>query len=88
MLLSADIDVEVFKSQLKVFPKSKRRFYVLIFENDRALADSPEIVQRIGKRLNEGDALGDTRQGLLQNIPAAAQVLTGAAGSGGILVFN
>jgi esterase/lipase superfamily enzyme len=133
ILASPDIDIDVFKTQLKVFPKSKRRFYVLISENDKALAvsrrlaggvprvgndtvedlaelgvtvidltnvddtsslnhtkfaDSPEIVQLIGKRLQEGDKLDEPRTPI-ENIPAAAKVLTGGVGgSGGIIVFE
>ena len=51
ILASPDIDIDVFKTQLKVFPKSKRRFYVLISENDKALAVSRRLaggVPRVG----------------------------------------
>ena len=102
ILASPDIDSDVFRKQIQVFPKEKRRFYVLISEDDKALAfsrkiaggvnrvgddsaeelakigvvvidlskiddtnnlnhskfaDSPEVVQLIGTRLNAGDNL-------------------------------
>jgi esterase/lipase superfamily enzyme len=132
ILASPDIDVDLFKRQLSVFPKDARKFYVLISADDKALAvsrrlaggvnrvgnddaedlaelgvtvidltqiddtnslnhgkfaDSPEIVQLIGKRLNEGDSLSaQSSGGLISNVTGAAQVLTG--GGGNIVVFN
>ena len=132
ILASPDIDVDLFKRQLSVFPKDERTFYVLISANDKALdlsrrlaggvnrvgnddaedladlgvtvidlteindtnslnhskfADSPEIVQLIGKRLNAGDSLTERSSGgVLSNVTGAAQVLTGGAGN--IVVLN
>ena len=40
ILASADIDLDVFTDQMSVFPRSERRFYVLISEDDKALATS------------------------------------------------
>lgn len=48
--------------------------------NHSKFADSPEIVQLIGQRLNEGDSfVTANNQGLGKNLPAAAQLLTGTA---------
>ncbi|CTQ55321.1 putative esterase of the alpha/beta hydrolase fold protein [Roseibium album] len=123
VLASPDIDAELFAKQLLPFPREARKFYVLISENDKALAisrkiaggidrvgdepgsdlaklgvtvidltkikdtsslnhtkfaNSPEIVQVIGARLNEGDSfVTSNNQGLGKNLPAAAQLLTG-----------
>lgn len=132
ILASPDIDIDLFKRQLSVFPRDARKFYVLISANDKALgfsrtlaggvsrvgnddaedladlgvtvidltqvadtnslnhskfADSPEIVQLIGKRLNAGDSLSaPRRRGVAANVTGAARVLTG--GGGEIIVFN
>jgi esterase/lipase superfamily enzyme len=132
ILASPDIDIDLFKRQMSVFPRDARKFYVLISANDKALgfsrslaggvsrvgnddaedladlgvtvidltqvsdtnslnhskfADSPEIVQLIGKRLNAGDSLSSQpKGGLASNVAGAAQVLTG--GGGNIVVFN
>ncbi|MEO4040300.1 alpha/beta hydrolase [Hoeflea sp. CAU 1731] len=51
-------------------------------------ADSPEIVQLIGERINEGDTIGDARTSMIGNVPAAAKVLTGSGSGGAIVVFN
>jgi esterase/lipase superfamily enzyme len=125
VLASPDIDAELFAKQLQPFPREARKFFVLISENDKALAvsrkiaggidrvgdepggelaklgvtvidltkiddtsslnhtkfaNSPEIVQLIGERMNEGDSfVASNNQGLGQNLPAAAQLLTGSA---------
>ncbi|MEP2703395.1 MAG: alpha/beta hydrolase [Roseibium sp.] len=134
VLASADIDADVFVKQLQPFPKTARKFYVLISENDKALAfsrriaggidrvgdesgdelvklgvkvidlskvddtsslnhskfaDSPEIVQLIGRRMNEGDSfVSPPARSVLQNLPNAARVLVQPSGTGGILVFQ
>ncbi|MEP3342536.1 MAG: alpha/beta hydrolase [Hyphomicrobiales bacterium] len=134
VLASADIDADVFVKQLQPFPKTARKFYVLISENDKALAfsrriaggidrvgdesgdklaelgvkvidlskvddtsslihskfaDSPEIVQLIGRRMNEGDSfVNPPSRSVLQNLPDAARVLVQPSGTGGILVFQ
>ncbi len=51
ILASPDIDVDVFKEELKPFAKNERRFYVLISANDKALAISKRIaggINRVG----------------------------------------
>ena len=51
ILASPDIDVDVFKDQIAVFSKNERHFYVLISEDDKALAFSRRIaggVNRVG----------------------------------------
>jgi len=53
--------------------------------NHTKFADSPEIVQLLGNRLNAGDSFG-TRPNLLQTAPAAATVLTGSAGN--VVIFD
>lgn len=134
ILASPDVDADLFKKQVQVFPKNQRKFYVLVSEDDKALAfsrkiaggvdrvgdsdaeeleklgvividlsqvedesrthhskfaESPEIVQLIGNRLNAGDQLGETsKMGLLKRLPAATQILTDGPGSGRILIFN
>ena len=132
ILASPDIDVDLFKRQMSVFPKDQRRFYVLISEDDKALrissklaggvkrvgndfvddlaalgvtvidltsvqdtnsldhskfADSPEIVQLIGKRLNDGDSITDQPGTLATNVNGLAEVF-GGTGGGLIAVFN
>ncbi|MGI9357142.1 MAG: alpha/beta hydrolase [Rhizobiaceae bacterium] len=106
ILASPDIDIDVFKKQMAVFPKNERNFFVLISRDDKALlvsrrlaggvnrvgagsadelaalgvtvidlsevddkgslshskfADSPEIVQLIGQRIDKGQKF-DTGQ--------------------------
>jgi esterase/lipase superfamily enzyme len=123
VLASPDIDADVFAKQLQPFPKSERKFYVLISENDKALAvsrriaggvdrvgdepgselaklgvtvidltkiddtsslnhtkfaSSPDIVQLIGQRMNEGDSFDDSqRRNVFQILPAAVKVVSG-----------
>jgi esterase/lipase superfamily enzyme len=123
VLASPDIDAELFVKQIRPFPRTARKFYVLISEDDKALAvsrkiaggidrvgdesaselaklgvtvidvtkientsslnhskfaESPEIVQLIGKRMNEGNTLETQNiRGLVGNLPAAASLLTG-----------
>jgi esterase/lipase superfamily enzyme len=51
ILASPDIDTDLFREQISVFPKDERRFYVLISEDDKALAFSRRIaggVNRVG----------------------------------------
>ena len=51
ILASPDIDADVFKSQLALLGKDERQFYVLISEDDKALAFSRRIaggVDRVG----------------------------------------
>ena len=117
VLASPDIDADVFAKQLSVFPREDRKFYVLISEDDKALAvsrriaggvdrvgdedgsklaelgvividlskvdntsslnhtkfaESPEIVQLIGRRMNEGDSFDDSqRRNILQALPCS-----------------
>jgi len=122
VLASPDIDADVFVTQLRRFPKSERKFYVLISKDDKALAvsrriaggvdrvgeeegtelaklgvtvidltkvdntsslnhtkfaNSPELVQLIGKRMNEGDSFDDSqRRNVFQALPAAVKAVT------------
>ena len=122
VLASPDIDAELFAKQIQPFPEDERKFYILISQDDKALAlsrrlagdinrvgdesaeelaklgvtvidltriedrnslnhtkfaNSPEIVQLIGSRLNEGDSLVERPAGgLLQTIPDAITILT------------
>jgi len=47
--------------------------------NHTKFANSPDIVQLIGQRMNEGDSFRTANnQGLARNLPAAAQLVTGA----------
>ena len=51
ILASPDIDADVFAKQLAPFPKSERRFYVLVSQDDKALAVSRRLaggVDRVG----------------------------------------
>jgi esterase/lipase superfamily enzyme len=51
ILASPDIDSDLFKNQISVFPKKERHFFVLISEDDKALAFSRRIaggVNRVG----------------------------------------
>ena len=51
ILASPDIDVDLFKRQLDVFPPSERRFYVLVSKDDRTLSFSRWLargVPRVG----------------------------------------
>ena len=121
VLASPDIDAEVFAKQMSVFPRSDRKFYVLISDNDKALAvsrkiaggvdrvgdepgdllaelgvtvidlskvddtsslnhtkfaDSPEVVQLIGQRMNEGDSFDDSsRRNVFRSVPAAVDIV-------------
>jgi len=56
ILASPDIDVDVFKKQLAPFPVEDRRFYVLISEDDKALALSRRIAGGVNR---VGDASAD-----------------------------
>lgn len=131
VLASADIDANVFVKQLQPFPIQARKFYVLISENDKALAisrriaggvdrvgdepgdelaklgvkvidrskvddtsslnhttfaGSPEIVQLIGRRMNECDSfVNPPSRSVLQNLPDATRLLPRPGGQGGIL---
>lgn len=64
ILASADIDVDVFAEQMSAFDPSERRFYVLISEDDRALATSRFLargVNRVGDAdVAQLEALGVT----------------------------
>jgi esterase/lipase superfamily enzyme len=64
ILASADIDVDVFAEQMSVFDPSERKFYVLISEDDKALAVSRFLargVNRVGDAdVEQLDALGVT----------------------------
>lgn len=64
ILASPDIDIDVFKKQISVWPKAERRFYVLVSEDDKALRFSRRIaggVRRLGDQSsNELAALGAT----------------------------
>ncbi|WP_434053796.1 MAG: alpha/beta fold hydrolase [Roseibium sp.] len=64
ILASPDIDAELFAKQLKPFPRSARKFYVLISADDKALAVSRKIaggVDRVGDEpANELEKLGVT----------------------------
>ncbi|WP_247653876.1 alpha/beta hydrolase [Labrenzia sp. PHM005] len=123
VLASPDVDAQLFEKQLRPFPKQARKFYVLVSDNDKALAvsrkiaggidrvgdepadelaklgvtvidltkiddtsslnhtkfaNSPEIVQLIGRRMNEGDSfLQPPSRAALSTIPAAVSVLSG-----------
>lgn len=127
VLASPDIDAELFAKQLQAFPKEARKFYVLISENDKALAvsqklaggidrvgdepagdlaklgvtvidltkiddtsslnhtkfaNSPDIVQLIGRRMNESDSfVQPPARTALQALPDAVSVLTGRGSS-------
>jgi esterase/lipase superfamily enzyme len=51
ILASPDIDADVFRKQISVFPKNERHFFILISEDDKALAFSRRIaggVSRVG----------------------------------------
>jgi len=51
ILASPDIDVDLFKTQLEVFPEKEKQFYVLISKDDRALELSRRLaggVSRVG----------------------------------------
>ena len=51
ILASPDIDVDVFETQISQLPRSQRKFYVLIAQNDKALGFSRKIaggVNRVG----------------------------------------
>ena len=51
ILASPDIDIDLFKTQMRVFPQSDRRFYVLVSSDDKALAFSRRLaggVNRVG----------------------------------------
>lgn len=51
ILASPDIDIDLFREQISVFPRDERRFYVLISEDDKALAFARRIaggVNRVG----------------------------------------
>ncbi len=51
VLASPDIDKDVFAKQISVFPKEQRNFFVLISEDDKALAFSKRIaggIDRVG----------------------------------------
>jgi esterase/lipase superfamily enzyme len=132
ILAAPDIDIDLFKRQMSVFPKDQRHFYVLISEDDKALglsrrlaggvnrvgidsvedlaelgvtvidltniedtssidhskfADSPEVVQLIGKHLNEGDSITNKPSTVSSGVSAAAEVVTGAS-DGLIAIFN
>ncbi len=54
ILASADIDLDVFTDQMSVFPRSERRFYVLISEDDKALATSRFLARDI-PRVGDAD---------------------------------
>lgn len=64
ILASADIDVDVFAEQMEAFDPSERRFYVLISEDDKALATSRFLargVNRVGDAdVAQLEALGVT----------------------------
>jgi esterase/lipase superfamily enzyme len=56
ILASPDIDVDVFKKQMAPFPRRERNFYVLVSEDDKALAFSRRIaggVSRVGDETAE-----------------------------------
>ncbi|MHA7778013.1 alpha/beta hydrolase [Roseibium sp. M-1] len=58
VLAAPDIDVELFEKQLKAFPKGARNFYILVSEDDKALALSRQIaggIDRVGDE--EGEVL-------------------------------
>ena len=51
ILVSPDIDVDLFKRQMRVFPREERNFFVLISADDKALAASKRLsggVPRVG----------------------------------------
>jgi esterase/lipase superfamily enzyme len=54
ILASPDIDVDVFKDQIAVFSKNERHFYVLISEDDKALAFSRRIAGGVNRVGDEG----------------------------------
>jgi esterase/lipase superfamily enzyme len=63
MLAAPDIDLDVFKSQMRTFGKVKKPFYVILAKNDRALWASSIIAggePRVGDDPNEAElaALG------------------------------
>lgn len=132
ILAAPDIDVDLFKRQMAVFPKDQRRFYVLISADDKALrisrrlagginrvgnddaedlaaigvtvidvtnikdpnsldhskfSESPEVVQLIGRRLNEDDSFTDRPSVLEKNLDGAAEVISGVGG-GLIAIVN
>jgi esterase/lipase superfamily enzyme len=65
ILAAPDIDIDVFKSQLKSFSKLRRPFYVVLSEDDRALWLSETIaggVTRVGDdpRVSDLAKLGAT----------------------------
>jgi esterase/lipase superfamily enzyme len=65
ILAAPDIDIDVFKSQLKSFGKLRRPFYVVLSEDDRALWLSETIaggVSRVGDdpRVSDLAKLGAT----------------------------
>ncbi len=57
VLASADIDVDVFAEQMSAFDPSERKFYVLVSEDDKALATSRFLARGVNR---VGDA--DTEQ--------------------------
>ncbi|WP_428687035.1 alpha/beta hydrolase [Roseibium sp.] len=51
ILASPDIDIDVFETQIRQLPRSQRKFYVLIAQNDKALSFSRKIaggINRVG----------------------------------------
>lgn len=57
ILASPDIDIDLFRTQLTVFPEKERQFYVLISEDDRAL----ELSRRLGGGISRVGAADATK---------------------------